>query len=93
MVSYTNDGVKFDGTSPSSDDNLTYTTTSTIDPTALKKAEAQYDNAMRQINQKDKKYDLDLSRLDTERNALKTEYDQVKKVASDNIERTFGIFS
>ena len=48
---------------------------------------------MKQLNQKDKKFDLDLTKLDTERNALKTEMEQVKKVASDNIERTFGIFS
>ena len=42
---------------------------------------------------KDKKYDMELSKLETEREALKTEYDSVKKVISDNIERTFGIFS
>ena len=36
---------------------------------------------------------MELSKLETEREALKTEYDSVKKVASDNIERTFGIFS
>ena len=36
---------------------------------------------------------MELSKLETEREALKTEYDSVKKVVSDNIERTFGIFS
>ena len=36
---------------------------------------------------------LELSKLETERTALTTEYDSVKKVISDNIERTFGIFS
>ena len=36
---------------------------------------------------------MTLSKLETERNALKTEYDSVKKVVEDNIERTFGIFS
>ena len=45
------------------------------------------------MDAKDKKYDMELSKLETEREALKTEYDSVKKVASDNIERTFGIFS
>ena len=38
-------------------------------------------------------FDMDLSKLEAERTALKTEYDSVKKVVSDNIERTFGIFS
>ena len=42
---------------------------------------------------RNKKYDNELSKLETEREALKTEYDSVKKVISDNIERTFGIFS
>ena len=36
---------------------------------------------------------MELNRLETERSALTTEYDSVKKVISDNIERTFGIFS
>ena len=48
---------------------------------------------MRKINQKDKQFDLDLSKLETERSALTTQYDSIKKVIEDNIERTFGIFS
>lgn len=85
--------ISFSGTSPSSDTYLGYTTTSTIDKTALAKAEAEYEHKTKEINQKDKKFDNDLSKLDTERTALKTEYESVKKVISDNIERTFGIFS
>ena len=80
----------------SSVDTDTYledTTTSTIDKTALAKAEAEYEHKTKQIDQKDKKFDMDLSKLETERTALTTEYESVKKVASDNIERTFGIFS
>lgn len=85
--------VSFNGTSPSSDSYLSYTTTTTMDKTALAKAEAEYEHKTKQINQKDKKFDNDLSKLETERTALTTEYDSVKKVISDNIERTFGIFS
>ena len=59
----------------------------------MAKAEAEYEHATKQIDQKDKKFDMDLSKLETERTALTTEYDSVKKVISDNIERTFGIFS
>ena len=87
------DYAKFSATSPSSDTNLAYTTTSEIDSTALKKAEAKYENDMRKINQKDKQFDLDLSKLETERTALTTQYDSIKKVIEDNIDRTFGIFS
>lgn len=85
--------VSFNGTSPSSDSYLSYTTTSTMDKTALAKAEAEYEHKTKQIDQKDKKFDNDLSKLETERTALTTEYDSVKKVITDNIERTFGIFS
>lgn len=67
--------------------------TTTIDKTALAKAEAEYEHDMKQIDRKDKKFDMDLNKLETERTALKTEYDSVKKVIEDNIERTFGIFS
>ena len=48
---------------------------------------------MRQINRKDKEYDLDLAKLDTQRQALTKEYEGIKTVINENIERTFGIFS
>ena len=80
-------------TSVASDSNLAYTTTSTIDKSALAKAETEYEYEMKKIDRQDKKYDMDLNQLETERTALTTEYDSVKKVIQDNIERTFGIFS
>lgn len=85
--------VSFNGTSPSSDHSLNYTDTTSIDKRALVKAEAEYNKKLKDIDRKDKQYDLSLSRLETERSALTTEYDSVKKVIEDNIERTFGIFS
>ena len=85
--------VSINATSPSTDENINYTTTTSIDKKALAKAEAEYEHATKKIDQKDKKYDMDLSKLESERTALTTEYDSVKKVISDNIERTFGIFS
>ena len=85
--------VSYSATSPSTDSYLSYTTTTSIDKTALAKAEAEYEHATKEIDAKDKKYDMDLSKLETERTALTTEYESVKKVISDNIERTFGIFS
>ena len=83
----------FDTTSPNSDTYIGYTETTAIDSKALAKAEAEYEHKMKQIDAKDEKFDMDLSKLETERNALTTEYDSVKKVIQDNIERTFGIFS
>jgi len=66
---------------------------SKVDSTAVKKAEAEKERKLKEINRIDKNYDLSLNRLETERTALTTEYDSVKKVISDNVERTFGIFS
>ena len=88
-----NGEVLLTSTSPSSDTSLSYVETSVIDKTAVAKAEAKYEHDLKQINQKDKQLDLSLSKLETERTALTTEYDSVKKVIEDNIERTFGIFS
>ena len=80
-------------TSVASDSTLDYTPTSSIDKKALAKAEAEYEFAMKKIDKKDKQFDMELNKLETERTALTTEYDSVKKVIQDNIERTFGIFS
>ena len=85
--------LSFKSTSVPSDSALEYTTTSTIDKSKLAKAEAEYEHKTKEVDQKDKKFDLDLNKLETERSALKTEYDSVKKVVEDNVERTFGIFS
>lgn len=85
--------ISFTSTSTASDTYIGETTTTTIDKSALAKAEAEYEHKTKQIDQKDKKFDMDLSKLETERTALTTEYESVKKVISDNIERTFGIFS
>ena len=82
-----------DTTSVAADSSLAYTNTSTIDKKALAVAEAEYEHAMKKIDKKDKQYDMELNRLETERSALTTEYDSVKKVIDDNIKRTFGIFS
>ncbi len=81
------------GVSVSSDTNLSFTPTSSIDKAALAKAEAEYEHTLKVIDRKDKKYDLDLSKLDTERNALDKQREGIEKVIKDNVDRTFGIFS
>ncbi|MCD8377968.1 MAG: hypothetical protein LUB59_04175 [Candidatus Gastranaerophilales bacterium] len=63
------------------------------DEVALKKAEAQYEADMKKIDNKDTKFDTDLAALETERSAIKEEIDTLKTVASDNVERTFKLFS
>ena len=63
------------------------------DETDIKKAEVKYEHELSKIKKKDAQFDKDLQKLETERTALKTEMDSIKKVKDDNIERTFGIFS
>lgn len=62
------------------------------DEKELKKAEAQYEADMNRINAKDARYDTELSQLETERNAIKTELETLMNVAKDNVDRTFKIF-
>lgn len=61
---------------------------------------AKYDKQQQEINaktsivqQEDKNLELKLTRLDNERNAVNTEIDAVKKVVSDNIEKSYKTFS
>ena len=94
MVYLGNNGeVSDEPTSAASDSNIALTAKSSIDSTELKRAEAEYEKTLKDIDRKDKRYDMDLNRLETERTALTTEYDSVKQVIKDNIERTFKIFS
>ena len=81
------------GVGVSSDTNFNFTTTSTIDKAALARAEAKYEHDLKIINKKDEKFDKELDKLETERTAITKEYDSIKKVSDDNIERSFGIFS
>lgn len=62
------------------------------DDTDMAKAEADYDASMASINNKDKRFDLELKNIDTEHSAIQTEIDSVKKVVDKNIERSFKIF-
>ena len=61
---------------------------------------AMYDKKQQEINaktsivqQQDKNLELKLTRLDNERNAVNTEMEAVKKVVSDNIEKSYKTFS
>ena len=58
--------------------------------TNIMKAEAEYEASMRKIDDKDKKYDVELAHLENER--IKTEMDTLKTVIKDNVDRTFKLF-
>jgi len=63
------------------------------DEIELKKAEATYEASMLRIDKKERKYDSDLAAMENERSAIKQEMDTLKTVASDNVDRTFKLFS
>lgn len=66
--------------------------TEQTDSAAVAKAEAEYKAAMNKIQNKDKRYDLELKNIDTEHNSLQTEYDSIKTAVGKNIERSFKIY-
>ena len=58
----------------------------------IAKAEAEYQRQTAEINAKDEKYQRQLSLLDSEHNAIQTEYESVKTAMNKNIERSFKAF-
>lgn len=67
--------------------------TSQTNDAMIAKAEAEYRNAMNKIENKDKRYDLELKNIDTEHNSLMAEYESIKTAIDKNIERTFKLYS
>ena len=51
------------------------------------------ENKIADLEAKDNKYDLELKKLDTEHNALQTEYESIKGLVDKNIEKSFNCFS
>ena len=56
-------------------------------------AEAEYQQIQDKVQSLDKKLELKLDQLETERNAITTELESVQKVVEDNIESSFNTFS
>lgn len=63
------------------------------DEEAIAKAEAEYQKKNNEISAKDKKYESKIKTLDTEHNALQTQYESVKSAMTKNIDRSFKTFS
>lgn len=55
-------------------------------------AEADYETKMAKIQNKDKKLELELNQLESERDAINTEIESVQKVLDDNVETSFKSF-
>lgn len=55
-------------------------------------AKAKYDRLQAEVQAQDKKLELELDNVETQRNAVQTEMDSVSKVMDENIEKTFNAF-
>ena len=56
-------------------------------------AKAKYDRLQTQIQNQDKKLELELDQIETQRQAVTTEIDSIQKVMDENIEKTFNTFN
>lgn len=63
------------------------------DEREIARVEAKYNQDLSALEKKDSIIDLELKKLDTEHNALQTEYDSVKSVIEKNVEKSFSMFS
>lgn len=63
------------------------------DSSAMAIAEQAYQTRMNTIESQDKQFDLQLNKLSSEHTELQTEYDAVKKVIKENVEKSFNIFN
>ena len=63
------------------------------DESAIARAEAEYQKKNNEISAKDKRYENKIKTLDTEHNALQTQYESVKSAMTKNIDRSYKTFS
>ena len=56
-------------------------------------AKAKYDRLQTQIQNQDKKLELELDQIETQRQAVTTEIESIEKVINENIESTFNAFN
>ena len=57
------------------------------------KAESQYQYETAKLSRQDNMLEMDMKQLETQHDAVLKEYDSVKEVISNNVERTFKLFS
>ncbi len=56
-------------------------------------AKAKYDRLQTQIQAQDKKLELELDNIETQRTAVTTEIESIEKVIKDNVDKTFKTFA
>ena len=63
------------------------------DKAAIAIAEQEYNSHMDKIERQDKEFDMQMNKLESEHNALQTEYESVAKIISKNVETSYKTFS
>ena len=63
-----------------------------FDQNATDTAKATYDAKTASISSQEKLLDLELTQINTEHSAVKTEYDAVKSLISGNVDKSFNVF-
>ena len=63
-----------------------------FDQDAIDNAKAAYDANTASISSQEKLLDLELTQINTEHSAVKTDYDAVKSLISDNVDKSFNVF-
>ena len=63
-----------------------------FDQNAIDNAKAAYDANTASISSQEKLLDLELTQINTEHSAVKTEYDAIKSLIGDNVEKSFNVF-
>lgn len=58
----------------------------------LEAATREYDTAINTLAAQEKMFDLELTQINTEHAAIKTEYDSIQSLIKDNVEKSFNIF-
>ena len=72
--------------------NATSSSDGSVNESMLKAAQAEYDKNTSEISRAEKLLDLELSQINTEHQAATTEYDSVKSLISDNVDKSFSLF-
>ena len=72
--------------------DATDTNTGEVNTAKLNAAQSAYEGASATLASKEKLLDLELSQINTEHQAATTEYDSVKSLISDNVDKSFSLF-
>ena len=63
-----------------------------FDQAAITTAKAKYDEETTKISAQEKLLDMELTQINTEHSAVKTEYDSIKSLIGDNVDKSFNVF-